>query len=86
MYRGNIFYAIVDEVDSVLIDEARTPLIISGPVEAPTHKFDELNVKVKRLVEAQKNMVNKLTGEAEEILSKENISKEDEAKAGILQY
>lgn len=77
------FYAIVDEVDSVLIDEARTPLIISGPVEAPTHKFDELNVKVKRLVEAQKNMVNKLTGEAEEILSKENISKEDEAKAGL---
>lgn len=77
------FYAIVDEVDSVLIDEARTPLIISGPVEAPTHKFDELNPRVKRLVEAQRNLVNKLTGEAEEILTKENYSKEEEAKAGL---
>lgn len=77
------FYAIVDEVDSVLIDEARTPLIISGPVEAPTHKFDEMNSRVKRLVEAQRNLVNKLTGEAEEIISKENNSKEDEAKAGL---
>ncbi|MBK8554084.1 MAG: hypothetical protein IPL53_24760 [Ignavibacteria bacterium] len=77
------FYAIVDEVDSVLIDEARTPLIISGPVEAPTHKFDELNIKVKRLVDAQKNLVNKLTSEAESILEKDNISKEDEATAGL---
>jgi len=77
------FYAIVDEVDSVLIDEARTPLIISGPVEAPTHKFDELNVRVKRLVEAQKNLVNKLTAEAEEIINKGSLSKDDEAKAGL---
>lgn len=77
------FYAIVDEVDSVLIDEARTPLIISGPVEAPTHKFDELNIRVKKLIEAQRNLVNKLTGEAEEIIAKGNMSKEDEAKAGM---
>ncbi|MBS1551792.1 MAG: preprotein translocase subunit SecA [Bacteroidetes bacterium] len=77
------FYAIVDEVDSVLIDEARTPLIISGPVEAPTHKFDELNIRVKKLVEAQRNLVNKLTGEAEEILLKGELSKEDESKAGM---
>ncbi|MEO8665781.1 MAG: preprotein translocase subunit SecA [Ignavibacteria bacterium] len=77
------FYAIVDEVDSVLIDEARTPLIISGPVEAPTHKFDELNVKVKRLVDAQRNLVNKLVGEAEDILTKETAAKDDDAKAGL---
>ena len=77
------FYAIVDEVDSVLIDEARTPLIISGPVDAPTHKFDEMNIRVKKLVEAQRNMVNKLTSEAEEIISKGELSKEDEAKAGM---
>lgn len=77
------FYAIVDEVDSVLIDEARTPLIISGPVEAPTHKFDELNIRVKKLVEAQRNLVNKLTSEAEEIIAKENLSKDDEANAGL---
>lgn len=77
------FFAIVDEVDSVLIDEARTPLIISGPVEAPTHKFDEMNSRIKRLVEAQRNLVNKLTGEAESILSKENYTKEEEAQAGM---
>ena len=77
------FYAIVDEVDSVLIDEARTPLIISGPVEAPTHKFDELNIRVKKLIEAQRNLVNKLTGEAEEIITKGNMSKDDESKAGM---
>lgn len=77
------FYAIVDEVDSVLIDEARTPLIISGPVEAPTHKFDELNVRVKKLVDAQRNLVNKLTGEAEAIISKGTLSKEDESTAGM---
>lgn len=77
------FYAIVDEVDSVLIDEARTPLIISGPVEAPTHKYDELNVKVKRLLEAQKNLVNKLTGEVESLNSKEDLTKEEAVQAGL---
>ncbi len=80
------FYAIVDEVDSVLIDEARTPLIISGPVEAPTHKFDELNVRVKRLVEAQRTLVNSLTAEAERILEQEEPSKEDLSKAGLAIY
>jgi len=77
------FYAIVDEVDSVLIDEARTPLIISGPVEISKHKYDEINPKIKRLVEAQKNLVNKLTAEAEAIVSQENVSSEDSAKAGL---
>ncbi|MBX7041849.1 MAG: preprotein translocase subunit SecA [Ignavibacteria bacterium] len=80
------FYAIVDEVDSVLIDEARTPLIISGPVEAPTHKFDELNVRVKRLVDAQRSLVNTLAGEAEKIVEKENPSKEELTKAGLAIY
>ncbi|HMQ68812.1 MAG TPA: preprotein translocase subunit SecA [Ignavibacteria bacterium] len=77
------FYAIVDEVDSVLIDEARTPLIISGPVEAPTHKYNDLNIKIKRLVDAQRNLVNKLTGEAETLTAKEDMSKEEIAAAGL---
>ena len=77
------FYAIVDEVDSVLIDEARTPLIISGPVEAPTHKFDEMNIRIKRLVEAQKTLVNSLTGECEKILAQEKPSQEELDKAGL---
>ena len=77
------FYAIVDEVDSVLIDEARTPLIISGPVDAPTHKFDEMNIRIKRIVDAQRNLVNTLTTEAERILSLENPKKEETEKAGL---
>jgi preprotein translocase subunit SecA len=77
------FYAIVDEVDSVLVDEARTPLIISGPVEAPTHKFDEMNTRIKRVVEAQKNLVNSLAGDCEKILEKEKPSPEELEKAGL---
>ena len=78
------FYAIVDEVDSVLIDEARTPLIISGPVDAPTHKFDEMNTRIKRLVDAQKNLVTTLTGECERILSDGNQSPEQLERIGLL--
>jgi preprotein translocase subunit SecA len=55
--RGH-YYAIVDEVDSVLIDEARTPLIISGPVAHSLHRFQELKPKVERLVRAQTALVN----------------------------
>jgi len=54
-------YAIVDEVDSVLIDDARTPLIISGPTSGgDKHEFHELKPKVERLVDAQKKLVNNL--------------------------
>ncbi len=58
-------YAIVDEVDSVLIDEARTPLIISGAVAKSTHRFDELKPRVERLVRAQTKIVNEWIAEAE---------------------
>jgi len=78
------FYAIVDEVDSVLIDEARTPLIISGPVDAPVHKFDELNPRIKRLFEEQKRLVNNIVAEAERILEKENSTSEENHTAGTL--
>lgn len=71
-------YAIVDEVDSVLIDEARTPLIISGAVESSEHKFDEMNSRVKRLVDAQKNLIAKITGEAETIVNKGDAAGKDE--------
>ncbi len=77
-------YAIVDEVDSVLIDEARTPLIISGPVEVSEHKFNEMNPRVKRLVDAQKNLIAKIVGEAELIINKgESATKEELNQAGI---
>ncbi len=64
-------YAIVDEVDSILIDEARTPLIISGPVEHSTHQFKELRAPVDRLVRAQTNLVNTILSQAERLLEEE---------------
>ncbi len=61
-------YAIVDEVDSVLIDEARTPLIISGPVAQSTHRYDEMKPRVEQLVKKQTVLVNSLVAEAERLL------------------
>ncbi len=69
-------YAIVDEVDSVLIDEARTPLIISGPVSVSTHKYGEMKPLVERLVSAQTRLVNHLIQEGEKLI------KEGKLKAG----
>jgi len=58
-------FAIVDEVDSVLIDDARTPLIISGPVpKNDTIQFDELKPKVETLVSAQRKLVTEIIAEA----------------------
>ena len=82
MVQRKHWYAIVDEVDSVLIDEARTPLIISGPVGDPDHRFDEMNPRVRRLVEAQAKFVNQIVSEAEKLLPPAN--KEDRYKAGLL--
>ncbi|MFQ5648560.1 MAG: preprotein translocase subunit SecA [bacterium] len=63
------YYSIVDEVDSVLIDEARTPLIISGPVEHSTHRYDEMKPRVEQLVKRQTNFVNSIVAEGEKLLS-----------------
>ena len=63
-------YAIVDEVDSVLIDDARTPLIISGPVErAGDATFIEYKPYVERLYNAQKNFVNQTLNEAKKLIA-----------------
>ncbi len=85
MVQRKHYYAIVDEVDSVLIDEARTPLIISGPVDAPTHKYDEMNPRIKRLVEAQKSLINSITSQVEKILEKpeSELTKEEIDKVGL---
>ncbi|MFQ5707404.1 MAG: preprotein translocase subunit SecA [bacterium] len=76
--RGH-YYAIVDEVDSVLIDEARTPLIISGPVEHSTHKYDEIKPRVEQLVKKQTMLVNSMIAEGEKLLKAEK-----DYEAGIL--
>ncbi|MBM4131519.1 preprotein translocase subunit SecA, partial [bacterium] len=62
------FYAIVDEVDSVLIDEARTPLIISGAVDKSTHQFTELNPRVQNVVRGQMKILNEWLTDAERAL------------------
>jgi preprotein translocase subunit SecA len=62
-------FAIVDEVDSVLVDDARTPLIISGPTpKGEIHQFDEYKPRVERLYAAQRALVNKLIAEAKDQL------------------
>jgi len=63
-------YAIVDEVDSVLIDDARTPLIISGPVpEGDRHEFNELKPKINDIVNVQKKMLTGVLAEAKKLLA-----------------
>ncbi len=79
--RGH-YYAIVDEVDSILIDEARTPLIISGPVERETKSFDDLNPVVQKLNSAQTVLVNRIVQEAKKLLDE---GKEKEAGIKLLQ-
>jgi len=79
-------YVIVDEVDSVLIDEARTPLIISGPVGNPDHKFYEMKPKVEKLMRNQTSLVAQLVQEAESILTSENGDKEAAGKALLRAY
>ncbi len=63
-------YAIVDEVDSILIDEARTPLIISGPATVSTHQYDRLKPLVDQLVKKQNMLCNRLASEAKEAFEK----------------
>jgi preprotein translocase subunit SecA len=72
-------YAIVDEVDSILIDEARTPLIISGPVEHVPQKYNELKPTVDRLVRKQNALAASLVKEIRELLDKSD----GEEQAGI---
>ena len=73
-------YAIVDEVDSVLIDDARTPLIISGPTpEGDRHEFDLLKPKVSALVTQQRSLLNGVLAEA-----KKKINEGDTKEGGFL--
>jgi len=61
-------YGIIDEVDNILIDEARTPLIISGPVSVSTHRYNEMKPLVERLVSKQYKLVTKFISEGESLL------------------
>ena len=72
-------YAIVDEVDSVLIDEARTPMILSGQADysSSNQRFNDWKNKIEALLREQNNLVNKIVAEGGELLSK------DDENAGI---
>ena len=75
-------YAIVDEVDSVLIDDARTPLIISGPVpKGGDQLFEELRPQVERLMEAQRKLATQLLADSKKLIASEN---KEEQEAGFL--
>ena len=75
-------YAIVDEVDSVLVDDARTPLIISGPTpEGDRHEFDVLKSKVGSLVTKQRSLLTSVLAEA-----KAKIKEGDTSEGGLLLY
>lgn len=68
-------FAIIDEVDSVLIDDARTPLIISGPVpRGDQHEFHDLKPRIQRLVEAQRKVVNGFLNEAKREIESGNTN------------
>jgi len=81
-------FAIVDEVDSVLIDDARTPLIISGPTpKGDIHEFHELRPRVEKLFAAQKKYLTTTLADAKKLLAPiidgEKISKEDQENGGL---
>ena len=81
MVQRGQYYAIVDEVDSVLVDEARTPLIISGPVQSNSNeRYKKLRPQVEKLVRVQKQKVNRLLDEISQI----SDDKEHELELGTL--
>jgi preprotein translocase subunit SecA len=78
-------YTIVDEVDSVLIDDARTPLIISGPTpKGDNQLFEEMRPNVEKLYNAQRSLVTKILAEAKQLLDGDNVSDENQKKGGEL--
>lgn len=82
--QGKHHFAMIDEVDSVLIDDARTPLIISGPVPKGSDEqdYEELNPKIERLVHAQKKMATAYLADAKR-LYKEGARSHEEGEAGM---
>ncbi len=75
-----LHYTIVDEVDSVLIDDARTPLIISGPVEAGEEEelYNELKVRVEGLIAAQKQLATGYLAKAKKLIEAGNTSEKED--------
>ncbi len=77
-------YSIVDEVDSVLIDEARTPLIISGPVARSTHRFQEMKGVVDHVVRLQRNFITSIISEVEKRFEEDDAFEDYEVGKKLL--
>ncbi|WP_461485032.1 preprotein translocase subunit SecA, partial [Pedobacter sp.] len=78
LVQRKLHFAMVDEVDSVLIDDARTPLIISGPVPfGDQHEFHELKPRIERLVNAQKTYVQSALNSAKSLINSGNVGTEE---------
>jgi preprotein translocase subunit SecA len=81
LVQGKLHYAMVDEVDSVLVDDARTPLIISGPIpKGDEQEFHALKPRIHSLVEAQKRRVNQFLNDAKKQITD---GKSDEKTGGL---
>jgi len=77
-------FAIVDEVDSVLIDEARTPLIISGPIpNADVNKYQDIKPRVERLVRSQQNVVAQMLNTVDKLSKNAQLNKDQEFELGL---
>ena len=81
LVQRDYFFVIIDEIDSILIDEARTPLIISGPVEKSTHRFHLLKDGIERLFKKQRDLCNSMITKAKEQLQKEEVGSDAYKKA-----
>ncbi|MCF7790931.1 MAG: preprotein translocase subunit SecA [Victivallales bacterium] len=75
------YFVIIDEVDSILIDEARTPLIISGPAAVSSHQYDKYKPLVSNIYRKQNLLCSRLIEEAKAVLNKENTNAQDRENA-----
>jgi len=79
------YYCIVDEIDSILIDEARTPLIISGPVQDDhAEPFDEFKPGIQKIVEKQTRLCNKLVDDARKLIERASRGNDPRAEEAAL--
>ncbi|NOY82355.1 MAG: preprotein translocase subunit SecA [Kiritimatiellaeota bacterium] len=83
MVQRDHYFVIIDEVDSILIDEARTPLIISGPATVSTHKYDKLKPMVAELFRRQSLLCARMVQEARSVLTREDASNEEREAAAL---
>ncbi|MFD2145094.1 preprotein translocase subunit SecA [Mucilaginibacter antarcticus] len=87
LVQRKLHFAMVDEVDSVLIDDARTPLIISGPIpRGDEHEFYDLKPRIERLVNAQKAYINGVLNEAKKAFADGKTGPEDGGLALMRAY